>query len=374
MKHRLFFVSFSAALLLSACGGEQAGAGPGGGGRNGGMGGGPPAVVTTQLVQSTVWREGIEAMGTARARESIVIASQLSERVAEVRFDSGQQARAGQILVVMETASERADVSQSTTALRDAERQLKRGEELARQKLVSQSQLDTLRANRDAARARLQSSSAGINDRVIAAPFSGVLGLRQVSKGQYVSPGTEITTLDDISQIEVEFELPERFLSRMQTGLPLIARSEAWPDQEFAGKLSAVDARVNPATRSIAARALIENPEGKLRPGMLLRVLLEENARNVVAVPEIAVQQIGERSFVYLLDEENKAIRRDIKVGSRQAGQAEILNGLKGGERMVVDGAVKLREGQQARDANDPAPESKGRGDGKPGQRGQRAQ
>lgn len=359
-------------FLLAGCGDDAASGPPGaGGGRGGpGGGGGPPAVVTTETVGKGQWREGIEAMGTARSLQSIVLSSQISERVSEVRFESGQAVRAGQVLVVLDAASERADVSESQVALRDAERQLRRGEELAKQKLVSQSQLDTLRANRDAARARLQSSSTGVNDRVITAPFAGVLGLRQISKGQFVSAGSEITTLDDISRIEVEFALPERLLSRLQVGLPLRAQAEAWPGEEFVGTLSAVDARVDPVTRSVAARAQIDNPDGKLRPGMLLRVLLEESAREAIIIPEIAVQQLGTSSFVYLLDAESKAQRRDIKLGARNAGKVEVLSGLQGGERLVVDGAVKLREGATARDANDPPPAD---GKGKGQRQGQRA-
>jgi membrane fusion protein (multidrug efflux system) len=307
--------------------------------------------VATALVAEAEFSDRLEAIGTARARESVVIASKLSEKILRVRFESGQQVQAGELLVDLDLGSDQAELAAAETALREAERQLARQQQLAERRLIPQSQLDTQRAARDNARAQVDSARANLADRAIRAPFAGVLGLRQVSPGQLIGPNTPITTLDDLSSMKVEVRMPERALSGLRPGVPVVARSEAWPDREFQGQLSEVDTRIDAATRSVTVRAEIPNPEGLLRPGMLLRIELLQPARRAIVVPELAVQQVGSRSFVYRLDGEGKVEEADVRIGSRAGGQAEILEGLRADDRIVVEGTVKLRPGQVVREA-----------------------
>ena len=335
------------ALLLAACGGD---AGPGGPG----AGGGPPAVVTTQAVAPQPWVDRTQAIGTARASESIAITSKLAERVERVRFESGQRVEAGQVLVDLDVGGDVADLDAARTAAREAQRQFERQRELAERQLIPTSQLDAQRAARDAAQAAVQQASARVADRVIVAPFAGVLGLREVSPGQLLQPGTPITTLDAVDTMEVDFAIPEVQLRRIAAGQAVEARSDAWPGETFRGRVLSVDSRVDVATRSVTVRAAVDNPEGRLLPGMLLTLTVLQPERQALAVPEIAVQQNGTQSFVFRVDAEGKAQMAPVRLGAREAGRVEVLEGLAEGDRIVVDGAVKLRPGLAVVEAGAP--------------------
>lgn len=348
-------------LGLAACGGG--GGGPGGPGGAGG----PPAVVTTQPAALADWTDRLDAIGTARASESIAITSKLSERVQRVRFESGQRVEAGQVLVDLDVGGDVADLDAARTAAREAQRQFERQRQLAEQKLIPTSQLDAQRAARDAAQAQVQQAMARVSDRAIVAPFAGVLGLREVSPGQLLGPGTTITTLDAIDTMQVDFSVPEVHLAKLKEGLAVEARSDAWRGDVFRGQILSVDSRIDIATRSVMVRAAVENTEGKLLPGMLLTLSVLQQQREALVVPEISVQQNGTLSFVYRVDAEGVAQMAPVKLGGRQAGRVEVLDGLAAGDRVVVDGTVKLRPGQKiveapARDGVDAADAPSARG------------
>lgn len=346
MKHFSIAVcAISMTLLISACSKDEPQGGPGAGNARGGQGA-PPAVVITTLVAEKNWGERVQAVGTAKAKESIEIASRVSDKISRVHFESGDSVRAGQVLVSLQTGSDSGNLAVALAQVKDADRQFIRGEQLAKEKLVSASQLDTLRSNRDAARARAQAAQATLADRVITAPFSGVLGLRQVSPGQLVSAGTIITTLDDVSKIKVDFSLPEVQLAKLKTGLAIEARSDAYPDRVFNGRVISVDSRVDVASRSLAAQAEIDNPDNTLRPGMLLEINVMQTQRSALVIPELALQQVGSESFVYRVTLDGNAEKAIVKPGSRSFGFVEIAQGLKGGDRIVVEGTSKLRPGQ----------------------------
>jgi membrane fusion protein (multidrug efflux system) len=186
-----------------------------------------------------------------------------------------------------------------------------------------------------------------LSDRVITAPFGGVLGFRQVSQGTLVTPGTAITTLDDVSILKLDFSIPEIFLGSIGVDAKVIARSSAFADEEFIGTVRSVGSRVDPLTRAVTVRAHIDNADGRLKPGMLLTVRLATPPRDTLAVDEISVVQTGTMAFVYRVDPEGKAQRVDVQIGARQSGRVEILSGLSAGDRVVAEGLVKLRPGMQ---------------------------
>jgi len=343
MQHR-HFVPFLFACALAACSGSGPAAGPGGPG-------GPPAVVTTTTVQAAPWVDRIEAIGTARASDSIAITSKLSERVARVRFESGQKVEAGQVLVDLDVGGDVADLDAARTALAEAQRQFDRQSQLAAQQLIPTSQLDAQRAARDTARSRVQQAVARVSDRVIVAPFDGVLGLREVSPGQLLQPGTSITTLDAVETMQVDFAISEVLLAQLRDGLVVEARSDAYPDQVFAGTVLSVDSRIDVATRSVTVRAAVDNTDGKLLPGMLLTVSVLQQQREALALPEIAVQQNGAQSFVFRIGADDTAALVPVRLGVRERGRVEIIDGLEAGDRVVVDGAVKLRPGSVIKEA-----------------------
>jgi membrane fusion protein (multidrug efflux system) len=325
-----------------------------------GKAGDRPVAVTAMVVRPRAIQDSVQALGTAQARESVTITAKVSDVVTRLAFDSGQRVHAGQLLADMNSRAQQADVAAAEAALRDAGQQLRRGQELADQQLVARGQLDTLRANRDAAAAAVQARRASVADRAITAPFAGVLGLRQVSVGALVSPGTVITTLDDDRTIKLDFTLPEAALSAVAVGQSIDAGSDAWPAVDFAGRIANIDSRVDSETRAIRVRAELPNPDGKLRPGMLLRVQVRLPAREALLVPELAVQQEAEQSSVFRIVGDTARLV-PVTLGARQQGTVEIVSGLRAGDRVVVEGTVKLRDGSRVTIAGDSSGDRDGR-------------
>ena len=328
-----------AVALLAACGKPQAGQEKAGADR--------PVTVTTIVLAPRTFSDSLQALGTAQARESVTVTAKISDVVTRLAFDSGQRVRAGQLLADMNSRAQQADVAAAQAALRDAEQQLRRGGELAQAQLLARGQYDTLRANRDAAAAALQARRAAVADRTITAPFAGVLGLRQVSVGALVAPGTVITTLDDDSTIKLDFTLPEAAFSALASGQAIVAASDAWPGITFDGRIADIDSRVDPQTRAVRVRAELPNPDARLRPGMLLRVQVQLPPRQALVLPELAVQQEAEQGYVFRVGPGDTVEQVPVTLGARQRGQVEVVSGLKAGDRVVVEGTVKLHAGSR---------------------------
>ncbi len=339
------------ALALTACGEQEAAATRGGSG--------PPTVpVTTTIVRKQPWTDTIAALGTVTARESVAVTAKVSETVQRVHFDSGDVVAAGAPLLTLSGQQQQAALAAAQAEAEEAERMFRRQSELAEQQLIARASLDTQRATRDAARARANEIRADIGDRTIRAPFAGVLGIRQVSPGALVTPGTMIATLDDIARVFVDFPVPEGQLAHLATGQRVSGRSDAYPDREFTGTVSTVEARVDPATRAVNVRADFPNPERVLRPGMLLQVQLSRPQRQALQLPEISVVQVGRESFVYRVKADSTVEQVAVEVGGRIDGQVEVVSGLETGDLVVVDGTGKLRPGSKVTEgsAGQPAP------------------
>jgi membrane fusion protein (multidrug efflux system) len=182
---------------------------------------------------------------------------------------------------------------------------------------------------------------------VIRAPFSGWDSLRNISAGAVVTSGTEIATISDISTIKLDFPVPETLLSALKPGLTIDARSAAYPDQPFRGQIATIDPVIDPNTRAVTVRARLPNPDGRLKPGMLLTVAIEMAPRMSLSVPELAVVGEGGRRFVYAVGPDGTARRTEVRVGIRSNGRMEILAGLKPGQRVVTDGVVKVSDGMK---------------------------
>jgi membrane fusion protein (multidrug efflux system) len=339
----LFLACAAALFLLAACGREQAAAGPRQGER--------PTAVTTGIVRLQPWSDTLQAIGTVRARESITVTAKVSETVQGVHFESGDEVARGEVLVTLSGQMQQATLREAQAAANEAERLYQRQAGLAEQQLIARAQQDTQRAQRDAARARVAQARASIGDRTVRAPFAGVLGIRQVSPGALVTPGTPIATLDDIARVFVDFPMPEAELAQVAPGQRLQGTVSAFPGRTFEGTVSIVDARVDPATRAVTVRGDFPNPERVLRPGMLMEVRLSRPERQALAIPEIAIVQVGRESFVYRVGADGKVEQAMVEVGARVAGRAEIREGLKPGDRIVVDGTGKLRPGSVVSEA-----------------------
>jgi membrane fusion protein, multidrug efflux system len=335
-----------AALLGAGCGSKSPA--PQAGGPRA-AGGGPRSipVVITQPTKKPFPHE-VEALGTVRANESVDITAKVADRVAAIHFTEGQQVAKGTVLVELDSAEARADLAAAQAAERDSRSQFKRSQELFQTRALSEAQLEQLQATMLANEARVAAARSRVNDRVITAPFAGRVGLRSVSLGSLVNPGAVITTLDDLSIVKLDFSVPEVFLATLKSGLPVEARSTAYPGATFSGRVASVDTRVDPTTRSVAVRALVDNRDGRLRPGMFMTLKLRQAAGDALMLPEQAIVPENERHFVYVVAD-SKAHKREVKIGRRRPGEVEILDGLVPDEDVILDGTVNVRDGATVR-------------------------
>ena len=304
-----------------------------------------PVPVRIQTAQISEFRDVIEALGTAQANESIVVTAQAQDVVMAVHFDDGDVVKAGELLVELDSREEKARVQELKFRLAEANRQYQRLVDLRRQNAASQQQLETQDVAVKNIIAELEVAETLLAQKRIVAPFGGRLGIRHVSVGSLVSPGEQITTLDDVTPIKLDFNVPELYFASLSLGQAVAARSGAYPGEEFRGEIRSIDSRVDPLTRSILVRAIIPNDDNKLRPGMLLRVNLLRSVDKTMILPEKAIVPINDQSFVYVIDENNVAQQTPVTLGRRKPGIVEVIDGVKPGDNIVTEGMVRLRDG-----------------------------
>lgn len=304
----------------------------------------PGVIVSTAEIRS--FPLSAEALGNARSNESVDIRPKITATLTEILFEEGQTVAAGDVLIKLDNLEQVADLAAAKAALVESRASYKRSSELFRTNVGSESQLLQDEARKIADEAMVSVAEARMAETIVRAPFAGRIGLRRVSLGSLVGPGTVITTLDDTRVIKVDFDLPEVYLSRLEPGLTVRARSAAWPDQEFVGSVSSVDTRVDLISRTIRVRSVMPNENGLLRPGMFLTVTLLNESVEALVIPERAL--IPERSmqYVFVVADNRIAERRVVRIGRRRPGEVEILEGLSAGEMVIVDGTQKARDGQ----------------------------
>lgn len=305
-------------------------------------------VVTAEAIIKPFGVE-IEAVGTARANESVEVTSKTSNTVSAIRFEEGDRVRKGSVLVEFDSAEERAALAEAEAALAESMNNFKRSRDLYTQQALSVSQLDLIEATLKGNQARVDVAKARLADTIIRASFDGNTGFRRVSVGSLVSPGTVITTLDDASLIKLDFTVAETNLYMLQKGLPVRATTAGLPGREFTGKVTQIDSRVDPVSRSIAVRAELPNTKGELRPGMFMTVKLSGAVAPALIVPEGAIVPEQGRTYVFVV-ENGEATRRQVTLGKRRPGEVEIVEGLKEHERVVVEGTQNLRDGGPVRE------------------------
>ncbi len=301
-----------------------------------------PVVAT--IVQQQPFAQVVEALGTATANEAIVVTAQETDKIEALLFDDGDLVKRGQLLVRMNIKEEQARLNELKINLAEAQRQLNRVKGLVKEKAASQQLLDEREAQVDALIAQIDVAEAQIADREIRAPFDGLLGVRQVSDGALVRPGDQITTLDDIQTLKVDFSVAERHLPSVKLGQKVEATSIAYPGRVFEGEISHIDSRVDAATRAVRVRAKISNPELLIRPGMLLQILVQKSVSQSLVIPESALVPIDDQQYVFVV-EEGKAKRLTVQLGVRKPGQVQILSGLTEGQQVVTQGTLRLQDG-----------------------------
>ncbi|HEY7385672.1 MAG TPA: efflux RND transporter periplasmic adaptor subunit [Beijerinckiaceae bacterium] len=322
-----------------------------------------PPVVDVDTVKTGRIVENHEAVGTARAYESITVTAKVAGMIEDIKFQEGQKVQAGDVLLRLETDERRADIEAAVAEIRRAEAQrnelrtrLERALALRRTGSGTEAQVEDLTAQVKtldsaiaSAEARRKAAEARLDDTIARAPFPGRLGTRSVSLGAYVTPGTRITTLDDLSRIRLDFSVPENLVGHLKPGQAVRARSAAFGDRVFEGKVSLVDPRIDPVTRSVRLTAEFANPDEALRPGMFMSVTLEVSVKDkATVVPEEAVVSEGLRQLIYVV-KDDKVERRVITIGQRQAGQIEVVEGLAPGETIIVRGVQRVRPGVTVR-------------------------
>jgi membrane fusion protein (multidrug efflux system) len=349
---RHFFIIVAAGLLvlmvlavllrMALAGDEKAGGG------RGGPGGGRGQAVSETVATPREFSDEIRVLGVARGRRSVNITSSTSQLITRVLFTDGQRVAAGTPLVELQAREEDAGIIEARARLDQAQRQYDRFQTLADRGIAPRVTAEDAETALASARASLAAAQARRGDRVIRAPFAGVLGLSSVTAGTYISPGSVITTLDDIDVVRVDFPVPERYLGVLRTGTPITANIDAYGEETFSGRIALIDTRVNEQTRAVTARAEIPNPGARIRPGMAVRVGIQQGVRTAPAVPEGAVQYEGEGAFVYRIasgEQGSVAQRVEVDTGAVEGGFVEILSGLDAGDRVVASGLNRIQPG-----------------------------
>lgn len=319
----------------------------GGAGKGGGMGGPPP--VSLVAAQPKTFTDAIDVIGVAKGRQSVTLTAATTQLVERVRFTDGQQVAKGAVLVELKATEQNAETVQAQARLVQAQRDYDRWKQLAAQGFASKAALDEREAVYLAARADVSAAQARAGDRMIRAPFAGVVGLSDIAPGALINPGAAIVTLDDISAVRVDFEVPDRYLASVREGQPLVARIDAYPGETIQGRIQKLDTRIDERTRAFTARAEFPNASGKLKPGMMMRIGIARGQRQVVAAPEAAVSVQGDSAFVYVIKSDGErsfAEQRAVLTGARQSGLVEIREGLAAGEQIIADGLNKIQPGQ----------------------------
>lgn len=304
-----------------------------------------PVLVTRVSPQPLVDR--IEALGTLKSNESVDLTASVTKTVSAIHFEDGQRVEKGFVLAEMTSTEESALLAEARAEAKEARIQFDRLAPLIERGAVPSTTVDERKRNLATAEARVQAIQSRLQDLLIVAPFDGIVGLRSISEGALVTPGTRVATIDDDTVMKLDFSVPSSFLPVLQPGLKVVAQARAFGNQRFEGEVSSVDTRVDPITRSVAVRALIPNPDRMLKPGLLMTIELLRNPRESLMVPEDAVVSLGREHavFVAISPQENsfKAERRVVSLGSREPGRVEITQGLSAGELVVVHGTMLIR-------------------------------
>ncbi|MEE4659778.1 MAG: efflux RND transporter periplasmic adaptor subunit [Halieaceae bacterium] len=309
----------------------------------------PPVTIAVSQAQAERWTNTLEAVGSIRAVRGVELTSETAGEITEIRFDSGDTVAEGQLLLVLNDEVEQAARQNQIATLELAEILFERDAKLIKQQSIPESQYDRSRADLARARAQLAETEARIRNKRIHAPFAGTVGIRRIELGEYLTPGTTIATLQDRSQLEVDFTLPDRYSPMLKPGLPVELTVSAFPGRRFAATLAAIDSAVDPDTRNLLLRARLLESDGLL-PGMFAVLTLNlQRDREVITVPETAVTYSLQGNAVYVIEDTEDggqtAVSRIVRVGETLNGRTAVLDNIEVGEQVVISGQNKLYRG-----------------------------
>ena len=323
---------------------------PGAGGPAGGRG---PVGVEVAKAGTAALTEEVFAVGNLRANESVMVRPETAGRVVKIGFTEGAPIRQGDLLIELDRSVLLAQVEQAKAELELSKANFDRTADLAERKFVSQSAKDQAAANLSVQEAKLRLAEAQLAKTRIFAPFSGVVGLRNFSVGDYVREGADLVVIEDVSRMKVDLRLPERFLGDLRLGQAIEVRVDAHPQRQFRATLAALDAQVSADGRALIARGTLDNPDLILRTGMFVRsrIVLREKP-DAVMVPEEAIYPMGAETYVYRVVD-GKAVRSRVVTGLRREGRVEVVQGVSAGDIVVTAGQIKItRDGTEVRAQN----------------------
>jgi len=303
-----------------------------------------PARVAVAAVQEVPFARGLSAVGSLRSDESVVLRPEVAGRIQSIEFKEGQPVKQGQLLIRLDDSVPRAELAQARANLTLAQSHYRRAVELQGKGFVSQQARDESASTLKVQEAAVALAQARLDKMTISAPFAGIVGLRSVSVGDYVSQGQDLAPLEAIDPLKVDFRVPEMYLSKVGVGQQLTLRLDALPGQERRGLVYAVSPLVDAGGRSILLRATVANQDGVLRPGMFARVQLLFSEDKALVAPEAALSPSGETQYVYRV-ENGVAKRREVTIGERREGRVEILTGVAANDMLVVSGLQRVTDG-----------------------------
>jgi membrane fusion protein (multidrug efflux system) len=320
------------------------------------------APVETVVVKPTKTTTDIPAVGSLRSDEHVQIAPEIAGRIAEIRFQEGEPVKQGEILVLLDDALTRAEVSEAEARLNLAKANFERADTLQKSRNIAERAYDEARANFETARAAHELAQVRLAKHTIRAPFTGIVGFRALSAGAFISIGATLVNLEKIDVLKLDFKIPEIFLADVQVGQKVDVMVDALPKRTFQAEIYAIDPLIDVNGRALQIRARLANPERVLRPGLFARISIRGRAeREVVMVPEGAiVPRAGE--FLIFRVEDGKAVETKVGLGSRRSGMVEVTSGLIGGATVVTAGHQRLKNGAMVDVVNAGAKPQQGRG------------
>lgn len=320
----------------------------------------PPEAVATVTVQSDNWKDSLPAIGSVTAEQGVTVAPEIAGTVSEIDFDSGATVQKGDLLVRLDTSTEEAQLRAADALAKLARVNAERNRQLRADRTVSQSEVDATEATLAESEANADNIRATIAKKTIRAPFSGRLGLRLVNLGESISVGQSIVSLQSLAPIYVDFSLPQEDLSRLQTGLKVVATSDSYPGRTFTGELVALNPDLDATTRSIRLRAKFANEDESLRPGMFVRVNVQFPAsRPVLLIPATSVLSAPYGDSVFLVHATNNTLvveQKFIRTGETRGDFTVVEEGLSAGDKVVSEGVFKLHNGATVMENNTSVP------------------
>ena len=310
----------------------------------------PPETVTSREAEEMIWENVVTAVGTLRASQGVMVSAEVSGTVSAIHFDSGESVETGDLLFELDTSTERAQLESAKATHELAEVNLKRAQELRESRSIAQSELDTADARAKETKAAMEQVRATLEKKIIRAPFSGRLGIRQVDVGEYLNPGAVVVSLQSINPVYVDFSLPQQQVTKVKNGYAFRLEMDTYPERSFEGVVEAIDPDLDLSNRMFRVRGVLVNEDGALRPGMFANVgIIQPEASTVVAVPGSAVyyQAYGNTIFVVKPGESGNIVeQRFVKLGRTKGDFVSVLNSLEVGEEVVTAGAFKLFNGR----------------------------